>query len=87
MMPSKQTQAGFSILELLISLLLGLVVIAGIVQLFVGNSRTYEIVTAQCNKLLLVDFADKIFSLLVEVFNKQQAARHEEVLDDQTLPA
>ncbi|XOV82163.1 MAG: PilW family protein [bacterium] len=40
-------QTGFSILELLISLLLGLVVIAGIVQLFVGNSRTYEIVTAQ----------------------------------------
>ncbi|MCR9258645.1 MAG: PilW family protein [Pseudomonadaceae bacterium] len=47
MMPTKHSQAGFSILELLISLLLGLVVIAGIVQLFVGNSRTYEIVTAQ----------------------------------------
>ena len=47
MMRSKQSQAGFSILELMISLLLGLVIIAGIVQLFVGNSRTYEIVTAQ----------------------------------------
>ena len=40
-------QSGFSILELLISLMLGLVVIAGIVQLFVGNSQTYELVTAQ----------------------------------------
>ncbi|MEE4283768.1 MAG: prepilin-type N-terminal cleavage/methylation domain-containing protein, partial [Pseudomonadales bacterium] len=47
MMRFKQSQAGFSILELMISLLLGLVIIAGIVQLFVGNSRTYEIVTAQ----------------------------------------
>jgi type IV pilus assembly protein PilW len=40
-------QAGFSILELLIALMLGLVVVAGIVQLFVGNSRTYELVNAQ----------------------------------------
>ena len=40
-------QAGFSILELLISLMLGLVIIAGIVQLFSGNSRTYQIVNAQ----------------------------------------
>ncbi len=39
--------AGFSILELLIALMLGLVVIAGIVQLFVGNSRTYDLVNAQ----------------------------------------
>ena len=38
---------GFSVLELLIALALGLMVVAGIVQLFVGNSRTYEIVTAQ----------------------------------------
>lgn len=44
---SRSSQSGFSILELLISLLLGLVVVAGIVQLFVGNSRTYEVVTAQ----------------------------------------
>jgi type IV pilus assembly protein PilW len=40
-------QQGFSILELLIALTLGLVVVAGIVQLFTGNSRTYEIVNAQ----------------------------------------
>ena len=40
-------QQGFSILELMIALLLGLVIIAGIVQLFTGNSRTYELVNAQ----------------------------------------
>jgi len=40
-------QSGFSILELLLALALGLVVISGIVQLFVGNSRTYELVNAQ----------------------------------------
>jgi len=40
-------QAGFSILELMIALLLGVVVVSGIVQLFVGNSRTYELVNAQ----------------------------------------
>ncbi len=38
---------GFSILELMIALALGLVVIAGIIQLFSGNSRTYELVNAQ----------------------------------------
>lgn len=46
-MLTKRVNAGFSVLELMIALLLGLVVVAGIVQLFVGNSRTYEIVTAQ----------------------------------------
>ena len=40
-------QSGFSILELMIALMLGLIVVAGIVQLFVGNSRTYELVNAQ----------------------------------------
>ena len=43
--PSRQQ--GFSILELMIALMLGLVIIAGIVQLFTGNSRTYELVNAQ----------------------------------------
>jgi type IV pilus assembly protein PilW len=42
-----KAQSGFSILELMIALMLGLVVVAGIVQLFVGNSRTYDIVNAQ----------------------------------------
>ena len=44
---SRRTQGGFSIVELLIALGLGLLVVSGIVQLFVGNSRTYEIVNAQ----------------------------------------
>ena len=44
--PSRHNR-GFSILELMIALLLGVVVVAGIVQLFVGNSRTYDLVNAQ----------------------------------------
>ena len=46
MMKANRT-AGFSILELMIALLLGVVVVAGIVQLFAGNSRTYDIINAQ----------------------------------------
>jgi type IV pilus assembly protein PilW len=46
-MLTKRVNAGFSVLELMIALMLGLIVVSGIVQLFVGNSRTYEIVTAQ----------------------------------------
>ncbi len=42
-----QRARGFSVLELMIALMLGLVVVAGIVQLFVGNSRTYDLVNAQ----------------------------------------
>ena len=42
-----QRPQGFSVLELMIALMLGLVVVAGIVQLFVGNSRTYDLVNAQ----------------------------------------
>lgn len=38
---------GFSLVELLLALALGLVVVAGIVQLFVSNSRTYETLNAQ----------------------------------------
>ena len=38
---------GFSLVELLLALGLGLVVVAGIVQLFVGNSRTSAIVGGQ----------------------------------------
>lgn len=38
---------GFSVIELIIALGLGLLVVAGIIQLFVGNSRTYEIVEGQ----------------------------------------
>ena len=46
-MQAVRSNSGFSVLELMIALLLGVVVVAGIVQLFVGNSRTYEIVNAQ----------------------------------------
>ncbi|MBX3706434.1 MAG: PilW family protein [Pseudomonadales bacterium] len=39
--------AGFSLIELLLALALGLVIVAGIVQLFVGNSQTYAVMHAQ----------------------------------------
>ena len=48
--------SGFSIVELLIALALGLLVVAGIVQLFVGNNRTYEVVNAQENARFAFDF-------------------------------
>lgn len=38
---------GFSLIELMLALTLGLVVTAGIVQLFVGNNRTNELITGQ----------------------------------------
>jgi len=42
-----RTVQGFSLVELLLALALGLVVVAGIVQLFVGNSQTSAIVGGQ----------------------------------------
>jgi type IV pilus assembly protein PilW len=38
---------GFSLIELLLALALGLIVVTGIVQLFVGNSRSYSVMTGQ----------------------------------------
>jgi len=40
-------QNGFSLIELMLALALGLVVTAGIVQLFVGNNRTNQLITGQ----------------------------------------
>lgn len=45
--PSSNPQAGFSLIELMLALTLGLVVTAGIVQLFVGNNRTTQLITGQ----------------------------------------
>lgn len=39
--------AGFSLVELMLALALGLVVVTGIVQLFVGNSQTYQVLNGQ----------------------------------------
>ncbi|MFW6092457.1 MAG: PilW family protein [Pseudomonadota bacterium] len=40
-------QSGFSLVELMLALALGIVVVTGIVQLFVGNSQTYRMLTGQ----------------------------------------
>ena len=44
---SAHAQRGFSLVELMLALALGLVVVTGIVQLFVGNSQTYTILNGQ----------------------------------------
>ncbi len=40
-------QRGFSLIELMLAMALGLVVVTGIVQLFVGNSQTYTLLNGQ----------------------------------------
>lgn len=40
-------QRGFSLLELMLALMLGVVVTAGIVQLFAGNNQTYAVLNGQ----------------------------------------
>ncbi len=40
-------QSGFSLLELMLALMLGVVVTAGIVQLFAGNNQTYAVLNGQ----------------------------------------
>jgi type IV pilus assembly protein PilW len=44
---ARRNATGFSLIELLLALTLGLVVVSGIVQLFVGNQQTYAILTGQ----------------------------------------
>lgn len=55
--------AGFSMVELLLALALGVVVVAGIVQLFVGNSQTYALLTGQSrmqeNGRFALDFIER----------------------------
>ena len=43
----RKRQQGFSLIELMLALTLGLVVTAGIVQLFVDNNRTNQLITGQ----------------------------------------
>ena len=44
---TKRRNSGFSLIELLLALALGLVITAGIVQLFVGNNQTYRVLQGQ----------------------------------------
>lgn len=43
----RRNNGGFSLIELMLALALGLVVVTGIVQLFVGNSQTYTVLNGQ----------------------------------------
>ncbi len=45
--PTGRRSRGFSLIELILALALGLLVVTGIVNLFVGNSQTYSILNGQ----------------------------------------
>jgi type IV pilus assembly protein PilW len=44
---TRNRQSGFSMIELILALGLGLIVTAGVVQLFVGNNQTYSVLMGQ----------------------------------------
>lgn len=58
----RSRSSGFSLVELLLALALGLVVVTGIVQLFVGNSQTYSILNGQARLQESARFALEIIS-------------------------
>jgi type IV pilus assembly protein PilW len=43
----RKNNAGFSLVELMIAMMLGLFLMAGIIQLFIGSTQTYSVVTSQ----------------------------------------
>lgn len=43
----KKNSAGFSLVELMIAMMLGLFLMSGIIQLFLSSSQTYSVVTSQ----------------------------------------
>ena len=59
----RRSTAGFSLIELMLALSLGVVVTAGIVQLFVGNSQTYNLLNGQArmqeNARFALDFLSR----------------------------
>ncbi|HEX7037012.1 MAG TPA: PilW family protein [Pseudomonadales bacterium] len=59
---SRSRSSGFSLVELLLALALGLVVVTGIVQLFVGNSQTYNILNGQARLQESARFALELIS-------------------------
>ena len=46
-MKYRSSQSGFSLLEMLLAMALGLIVVTGIVQLFIGNSQSAGIISGQ----------------------------------------
>ena len=46
-MTNRNRQSGFSLLEMLLAMALGLIVVTGIVQLFIGNSQSANIINGQ----------------------------------------
>ncbi|UZE95602.1 PilW family protein [Alkalimarinus alittae] len=48
---SHTRQTGFSLVELMIAMVLGLVLMAGVIQIFLGSKQTYSVVSAQSHTL------------------------------------
>lgn len=46
-MKNRNAQSGFSLLEMLLAMALGLIVVTGIVQLFIGNSQSASVISGQ----------------------------------------
>ena len=46
-MKHRNSQSGFSLLEMLLAMALGLIVVTGIVQLFIGNSQSANVISGQ----------------------------------------
>ena len=44
---TRRTQGGFSLIEMLLAMTLGLIVVTGIVQLFIGNSQSSSVISGQ----------------------------------------
>lgn len=60
--PRRSRAAGFSLVELMLALVLGLVVVTGIVQLFLSNSQTYNVLNGQARMQENARFALEIIS-------------------------
>ena len=62
--PSKGTgqQHGFSLVEMMLAMALGLIVVTGIVQLFIGNSQSASVITGQARMQENARFAFEFIS-------------------------
>jgi len=76
---TKKSQTGFSLLEMLLAMALGLIVVTGVVQLFIGNSRSAAVITGQARLQENARFAFEFISRAA-----RQAGYFGCIRDDQT---
>jgi len=61
-MNRRNRQSGFSLIEMLLAMTLGLIVVTGVVQLFIGNSRSAGVLTGQARMQENARFAFEFIS-------------------------